>query len=159
MMRGRLSVIQAIALGALVVGTIDAIDAVVFFGLRGAVPLRIFQSIAAGAIGRDAARAGGWGTASLGLFFHYLVALGIVATYIVASRAIPVLARRPVVCGIVYGVGAYFFMNLVVIPLSAIGRQPFTTGPLVNGLLIHAFGIGLPTAMICYQTRPRGSSH
>jgi hypothetical protein len=157
-MRGGLSIVRAIALGTLLVGTIDAVDALVFFGLRGAAPMRIFQGIAAGAIGREAARAGGWGTAALGLFFHYVVALGIVATYALAGRAVPVLRRRPVVYGIVYGIGAYFFMNLVVIPLSAIGPQRFTLGPLVNGILVHAFGIGLPTALVCYRIGARGSS-
>jgi hypothetical protein len=157
-MRGRLSAFQAVILATLVVGTLDAIDAVVFFGLRGVAPMRIFQGIAAGAIGRDAARAGGWGTGALGIVFHYMVALGIVSTYLLASRFVPLLTRRPVLCGIAYGIGAYFFMNLVVIPLSAIGPQPFTTGPFVNGILIHAFGIGLPTALICYRTLASGSS-
>jgi len=159
-MRARLSVARAIALGTVVVGTIDALDAIVFFGLRGAAPVRIFQGIAAGAIGREAARAGGWRTASLGIFFHYVVAFGIATTYLLASRALPVLARRPLVCGPIFGIGAYFFMNLVVIPLSRIGPQPFTTGPFINGILIHAFGIGLPAALIasrCYANRPAGS--
>jgi hypothetical protein len=148
MTAARVSIGRAVLLGTLVVGTVDALDAVVFFGLRGAAPMRVFQGIAAGAIGRDAARAGGWSTGALGLVFHYLVALGIVATYLLASRAMPLLARRPIVCGILFGIGAYFFMNLVVIPMSAIGPQRFTTGPLVNGILIHAFGIGIPTALI-----------
>ena len=156
MVRAQLSIVRAIALGTLVVGTIDAIDAVVFFGLRGAAPMRIFQGIAAGAIGRDAARAGGWGTAALGVLFHYLVAFGIAATYLLASRAVPLLARRPLVCGPLFGIGAYFFMNLVVIPLSKIGPQPFTTGPFINGILIHALGIGIPIALIAART---GNDH
>jgi hypothetical protein len=156
----RLSLSRAILVGTVVVGTIDALDAIVFFGLRGAAPMRIFQGIAAGAIGRDAARAGGWGTASLGIFFHYVVAFGIATTYVLASRVVPVLARRPLVCGPIFGIGAYFFMNLVVIPLSRIGPQPFTTGPFINGILIHAIGIGLPVALIasrCYSPGASGS--
>jgi hypothetical protein len=44
---------QAIVYGTLVVGTLDGLDAVVFFGLRnGARPVRIFQSIASGRLGR-----------------------------------------------------------------------------------------------------------
>ena len=110
--------------------------------------MRIFQGIAAGAIGRDVARAGGWSTATFGLFIHYLVAFGIAATFILASRPFPVLAQRPFVYGPIFGIGAYLFMTLVVIPLSRIGPQPFTTGPLVNGILIHAFGIAIPVALI-----------
>jgi hypothetical protein len=39
-------------------------------------------------------------------------------------------------------------MNLVVLPLSAIGRTAqFTPVSLANGLFIHAFGVGLPSAL------------
>jgi hypothetical protein len=53
------------------------------------------------------------------------------------------------VSGILYGLAVYVVMNYVVIPLSAIG--PRTAGiPLavhINGVLIHAFGVGLPSAL------------
>src|SRR5262245_20468041 len=138
---------QAILLGTLVVGTLDFLDAVVFFGLRnGTSPVRIAHSIAAGWLGR-AAFAGGAATAALGLATHYFIAFGIVVTYSAASRRFELLTRRPWICGAIYGVGVYFFMNLVVIPLSAIGPQPFRTGPLINGLLIHVLGIGVPSAI------------
>lgn len=45
-----LSPARAIAYGGLTVGVLDGLDAVVFFGLRGVPPLRIFQAIAAGLI-------------------------------------------------------------------------------------------------------------
>jgi hypothetical protein len=41
-----LSQTRAVLYGALVVGVLDITDALVFFGLRGAPPIRIFQSIA-----------------------------------------------------------------------------------------------------------------
>jgi hypothetical protein len=138
---------RAILIGTLVVGTIDAIDAVVFFGIRGAGPMRIFQSIASGLLGRDAYR-GGVAAALLGVACHYLVAFGIVVVYNLASRYLPVLTRRPLLCGALYGLGAYFFMNLVVIPLSAIGPQRFTLAPFLNGIFIHMIGIGIPTALL-----------
>jgi hypothetical protein len=34
---------RALLLGTLLVGTLDGLDAVVFFGLRGAKPVRVFQ--------------------------------------------------------------------------------------------------------------------
>ncbi len=136
----------SILLGTLVVGTLDAIDAIVYVLWRGSAPMRMFQGIASGLLGRDSF-AGGLATAALGSAIHYTIAFGIVLTYHVASRAIPLLARRPIVCGALYGVGVYFFMNLVVIPLSAIGPQRFTLAPFVNGILIHIFGIGIPSAL------------
>jgi uncharacterized membrane protein YagU involved in acid resistance len=140
---------KAILVGTFIVGTLDAIDAFVFFGLRnGTTPVRIFQSIAAGLLGR-ASFSAGLHSAALGVVLHYLVAAGIVTTYVVASEWMPVLKRRWVLCGALYGICAYFFMNLVVIPLSAIGPQRLTlSAPFFNGIFIHIFGVGLPTAYL-----------
>ena len=38
--------------GTIVVGMLDAIDAIVIFGLRGSTPIRVFQGIASGWLGR-----------------------------------------------------------------------------------------------------------
>ena len=144
--------LKAIAYGGLVVGVLDLLDAFVFFGLRsGARPMGILHSIAAGALGRDAARAGGATTAALGLVLHFLVATLITTVYVVASRFFPVLRRRWVICGIAFGIIAYFVMTFVVVPLSNAGpgRISFAlpvTPVMINGLLIHAFGVGLPAA-------------
>src|SRR5258705_13090491 len=120
-MPGRLTGRQAILYGTLVVGTLDALDAIVFFGLRsGAQPIRIFQGIASGLIG-PAARQGGLKTAALGVFLHYFIAFGIVTTYVLVSRRVRLLTRHPVMCGLLYGLVAYAALNLVVIPLSKIG--------------------------------------
>ena len=139
---------RAILYGTLVVGTLDALDAVVFFGLRsGATPVRIFQGIAAGWLGR-ATYSGGLRTAALGVVTHYGIAFGIVVTYFVASRRVRLLTRHPIPCGLAYGLLAWLFMNRVVIPLSAIGTATWPVLPvLANGLLIHAFGVGLPSAV------------
>jgi uncharacterized membrane protein YagU involved in acid resistance len=137
----------AILFGTASVGTLDLLDAVIFFGIRnGTTPVRIFQSIAAGWLGRPAF-SGGASSAALGVATHYLIAFGIVTTYFVASRIVPVLRRRPWMCGAAYGVGVYFFMNLFIIPLSAIGPQPFVWGPFVNGIAIHILGVGIPAAL------------
>jgi hypothetical protein len=138
----------AILYGTLVVGTLDALDALVFFGLRsGATPVRIFQGIAGGWLGR-ATYSGGLRTAALGVATHYGIAFGIVVTYFVVSRRVRLLTRHPIPCGVVYGLLAWLFMNRVVIPLSAIGTASWPVLPvLANGLLIHAFGVGLPSAV------------
>jgi uncharacterized membrane protein YagU involved in acid resistance len=139
---------QAILYGTLVVGTLDILDAFVFFGLRsGTTPVRILQSIASGWLGR-AAFTGGAGAAALGAITHYFIAFGIVVTYFVVSRRVAVLTDHPIACGIVYGLLVYLFMNRVVIPLSAIGTATWPALPvLANGLLIHLLGIGIPSAV------------
>ena len=152
MERSDTKMIRAILNGGLAVGVLDLLDAFVFFGLRsGAQPMGILHSIAAGAIGRDAARAGGAKTAALGLFLHFTIAFIITATYVVASRFMPMLRRRWVMSGIAFGVLAYFVMTFVVVPLSNAGpgRISFALPALpilVNGLAIHALGVGLPAA-------------
>ena len=144
--------LRAILLGGLVVGVLDLLDAFIFFGLRnGAQPIGILHSIAAGAIGRDAARAGGAQTAVLGLLLHFVIAFLIAAVYVVASRFVPGLRRHWVVCGLMFGVLAYFVMTFLVVPLSNAGPGRITfalpvTPVLINGLAIHAFGVGLPAA-------------
>ena len=42
------SPLRAILLGGLIVGALDGLDAIIFFGLRGVSTIRIFQAIAAG---------------------------------------------------------------------------------------------------------------
>jgi hypothetical protein len=154
-MPGRLSGRRAVLYGTLVVGTLDALDAIVFFGLRSGVrPIRIFQGIAYGLIG-PAARQGGLTTAALGVFLHYFIAFGIVLTYFLVSRRVRLLTRHPVICGLVYGLAAYAVMNLVVLPLSKVGGPSVPPTPvLANGLLIHMLGVGLPSALFARAAKP-----
>jgi uncharacterized membrane protein YagU involved in acid resistance len=135
-----------IVAGALVIGTLDAAYAIIFWGMRGVGPIRIFQSIAAGLLGR-AAFSGGLGTEALGLALHYLIALGIVVVYWIASRSLPLLTRRPILCGAIYGILVYLFMNYVVIPLSATSRSRFLLSWVVWSVIVHAFLIGVPAAL------------
>jgi hypothetical protein len=142
----RLTAARALVYGTLVVGTLDLADAVIFFGLRGARPIRIGQSIAAGLLGR-AAFSGGWPTALLGVALHFFIAFCVVATYLLASRRVPLLTDAAVPCGIAYGVVVYAVMNYVVIPLSAASRGAFSWPVFLNGIIIHMLGVGLPASL------------
>ena len=150
-----LSAAQAILYGTLTVGALDLLDGFAFFYLRGgARPTAILHSIASGLLGPAASRSGGMSTAALGFFLHFLIAFFIVSIYFVASRTIPVLRSRPVVCGIAYGVVAYFVMTYAVVPMSnARSGGPFVLPVFVNGILIHAFGVGLPAALFAARVR------
>jgi anaerobic selenocysteine-containing dehydrogenase len=51
--------------------------------------------------------------------------------------------------GMLYGVAVFFFMNNVVVPLSAIGPGRFPSLPvLLNGVIGHALLVGLPAALV-----------
>jgi uncharacterized membrane protein YagU involved in acid resistance len=119
---------------------------------------RVFQGVAAGLLGSDAARAGGWSTWWLGLGLHFTVAFCVAAVYYVLSRFIPFLIRHPVPSGLIFGVLAHFVMQCVVIPLSAIGRFPtFPLKTTLNGVIGHALLIGLPVALLASWSAKRDS--
>lgn len=144
--------LQPILIGGLIAGVLDITYAFVFSYIRsGRTPAFVLQSVASGALGRDAYQ-GGAKTAALGLGFHFVIALAAAAVYVLASRVVPFLITQPVIAGITYGVCVYAFMYCVVLRVSAVRA---TTWPwslpksvLIGGLLIHTFGIGLPIALV-----------
>lgn len=143
---------KAIAIGALSVGALDLADAMIFFGLRNGVsPIRICQSIAAGLLGRDAARAGGLPTAALGVLLHFTIATIVVTVIVLASQKISVVAaavKKPFITGPVYGVVVFLMMYTVILPMSKAGGGIPAWGPgLWNAVLIHMFGVGTPAVL------------
>ena len=140
--------LDTILYGGLVVGILDGLFALIFYGLiLGAKPMRIFQSVASGLLGR-ASFEGGIPTFVLGILLHFVVASCIAAVYYLASLKLPVLIRRPVVCGLIYGMLAYLVMNYVVIPLSAIGYRPSSLRLFLPAFIAHALLVGLPIALL-----------
>ena len=79
------------------------------------------------------------------------------ALYWFASGRLAALARRPELCGPVYGVGIHVVMNYLVVPLSAAPPRPALPpiDLLIGGLLIHAIGVGLPIALATRAGRAR----
>ena len=82
------------------------------------------------------------------MLLHVIIATTIVATYVLASRRLDGLTRWAVGCGLLYGVLVYFVMNFVAVPLSAAAAPRLTPALFVNGILIHAIGVGLPSALV-----------
>ena len=137
---------RILAFGALAVGTLDILDAFVFWAIRGVHPQRVLQGIASGALGRSSF-AGGLPTAFLGLTIHLFIATMVVLVYYLAARAVPALRRTPLLWGPIYGIGVFLFMYLVVIPHSAMTPRPITVPVAVNGVLIHILAVGIPAAL------------
>jgi len=143
---------ETILYGGLVVGVLDALDATIFSGVRGVSPVRVWQFVASGLIGRGSF-GGGLKTAALGLSFHFLIAFILAGVYYGASLYLPTLLRRAVWWGLVYGVAVYFVMNYVVLPLSAAPPLPFSLASFINGVAGHALLVGLPIALIARRMR------
>ena len=92
-----------VVLGGAAAGALDIAYAIVFWWFRNRVPpVRILQSVAAGLLGRPA-YAGGLPTAILGLALHFLIALCAAAVFSLAAGSWPLLRRRPLASGAVYG--------------------------------------------------------
>jgi hypothetical protein len=141
------SAFRAIFLGGLIAGVLDLAAAFVNSGLRGRSPIWVLQSIASGLLGPDSYK-GGFATASLGLSLHFLIATVATAVYYGASRKLKVLVRRAIVCGLVYGVAVYLFMNLIVLRLAFPLRVSNSTAAVITGLIIHMLCVGLPIALV-----------
>lgn len=127
-----------ILVGGFVAGLLDMTSAYVTFGRF--MPL----GIAGGLIGA-AARYPAAGTYILGLAIHYFIAFSAAAAYCLASKRLTFLRENFFICGLVFGIVFFLFMNLVVLPLSAYHAMgPYTYRGLVQGLIAHMFLIGLP---------------
>ena len=136
-----------VILGGLLAGALDIAFACAFWSLRAGVPAtRIFQSVAAGLLGR-ASFTGGTATAALGLALHFGIAVSMAVAYDRLAERRPVLRRRPLIAGAVYGLLLYAVMNWLVVPLSA--ASPGSTDPLwvALGIAAHVVLIGIPIAL------------
>lgn len=138
---------ETIVYGGLTAGLLDACDACVFFGSRGASPTQIARHVASGLLGASAFT-GGAATIALGVVLHFTVALAIATTFFLISRQWSALVAHPVLGGLGFGVVAYFVMGHVVLPLSRVpGTAPFSWPSFANGVIGHAVLIGLPIAL------------
>ncbi len=122
-------------------GVLDITAAFVVYGFFGAKPVPLLQGIASGLLGPKAFD-GGLATALLGLLCHFVIAFGAATVYSVASRALRVLVDQAVVFGALYGVAVYFFMNRIVLPLSAVAKRSFSLKLMIVGVVIHIFCVG-----------------
>ncbi len=138
---------RAILVGGAIAGALDIADAIVLTWLAGGSALRMLRYIASGLIG-PASFDGGLATSALGLILHFTIAFGAATVYVFASQQLPVLRRRPIVCGIAFGIVVLLVMRNVVLPLSLVrmGTAAMAWPQLLNQVLIHAIGVGLPIA-------------
>jgi hypothetical protein len=149
---GRPRALETVLLGGLVVGILDGLFALIFYGLvLGGRPLRIFQSVAAGVLGK-ASFEGGVQTFLFGVLLHFVVACCIAAVYYVASLKLPVLIRHAVPCGLIYGMLAHLGMSYVVVPLSAAAPGRFSLNTFLPAFIAHALLVGLPVALIARRS-------
>jgi uncharacterized membrane protein YagU involved in acid resistance len=118
-------------LGGIVAGTIDILAASL---ISGKDVIYILHIVAGGLLGRRSL-SGGMPTALLGLLLQELMGIIIAAIYVVAAGPLPLLKRRWLACGLLYGVVIFLVMNYVVVPLSAWRHWPtFTPAKFLENL-------------------------
>jgi len=85
--------------------------------------------------------------AALGLAVHFGIAFTVATIYVTASRYLPVLNQHPIASGLLYGVGVHLVMTFVILPLTSL-KRPFSMAFFCVQLVIHAFCVGLPIALV-----------
>lgn len=123
-------------------GRTDITAALVVYGHFGLLPLPLLQGIAGGILGSRTCP-GGLATGALGLFCHFFIAVSAAAV----SYAVAFLVERAGITGPLNGAALYYFMQLVVLPLSVARRFPFSVKLMLFGGVIHIFCVGLPIAL------------
>jgi hypothetical protein len=154
------SPLRAILLGGLLCGTLDSTAAIVVYGIMGLSPMRLLQGIASGLLGRSAF-VDGWSAVFAGFILEFVIATGAAAIYVMAAGFLGFLTRRPAIAGPLYGIAVYWFMQLVVLPLSRYAHRPFSLELTLIGIAIHMVCVGPPIAFaasryVAYQ--PAASS-
>lgn len=141
---------KAIVFAGLLAGVLDLTAACVSGWLMSGIgPVRIFWSISSGLLGAESAKGGAW-SAAFGIFLHFVIAFIWTVVFYLASRKIAFLINQAIVSGVIYGIAVYWFMQLVVLPLSAFPyKKQLVPEPnaYILGMLIHIFCIGLPIAL------------
>jgi hypothetical protein len=133
----------AIFVGGIIVGVLDLTYAILVYSPKN--PVAILHAIASGVLGRDSF-SGGAQSAVLGFVLHFVIAIGAATVYYAASRKLPILVERATLCGMIFGGLVYFFMHLVVLPLSAAPHGHMAVIYKACEFVEHWFCVGLPIA-------------
>lgn len=150
---------SAIVIAGLLAGTLDGLAAALLFIIRtGKNPLAVFRFIASGVFGQDAL-SGGVLMATMGIFFHYVIAAGWTIIFFMAYSRLTILLKNWIVSGIVYGLFVWLIMNLVVLPLSRVPAVSMTVNGVLIGISVLMVCIGLPISYLAHKYYQQENLH
>ncbi|SDC39647.1 hypothetical protein [Niabella drilacis] len=137
-----------IAKAGFLVGTLDLLSAFLhYYIVTGKDPLFILKYITSALLG-PAAFSGGAEMYVTGLLLHYLVAFSFTVFFFWLYPRLKILGKNRVATGIFYGLFIWTVMNLIMVPLSRIGKFPGSaSGVLINAAIL-ILAIGLPLSFI-----------
>jgi hypothetical protein len=142
------SAAKTILFTGFVVGTLDAIAAIVVYNAN---PSMMFRFIASGAFGKEAAFSGGEFMIAMGILFHYFIATLWTLLYFMIYPKLRMLPGNKYMYGIFYGAFIWMIMNLVVLPLSQIKTGALYLDQSLVGISILIFMVGLPIAALVHR--------
>lgn len=142
--RGRL-----IFAGGLIAGTLDLSAALINYYLStGKDPTAVLRFIASGALGSYAFEGSKVAIAAAGTAFHYFIAFSFTILFYILCRRFPVILRKPLLAGSVYGILIWLIMQFIVLPLSLTPHLPLDADRVIKGILFLVTCIGIPLAFL-----------
>jgi hypothetical protein len=140
--------IKRVLLTAALAGTLDILSAYANgFIHTHHLSRKMFNYIAAGALGLKTALSGGAGVVLLGVFFHYFIAFSFTLFFFLVYRKFRLSSVNPYVMALLYGLFVWAVMNLIVLPLSLLPQSPFNYQKAIVDMLILSVMIGLPVSL------------
>lgn len=136
-----------IAAAGLAGGAVDLVYATVMGATLGRSFQQVWQGVASGWLGK-AAYGQGWASALLGLVTHFGIAGVMAGAYALATARAPVLRRRVVLGGAIYGLGLYGVMNGLVLPLRWPEVFPRWDGVRSAADVLAHVGVGVAIALV-----------
>jgi uncharacterized membrane protein YagU involved in acid resistance len=148
--------IQTTLIAGAIAGTLDIAGAILVYAfiLGLTTPQKVLQSVAAGALGKDA-YSGGWNTALAGLGFHFLIAFIFAAFFMLIRTTWIRWFPNPWVAGIIYGIVVWCIMNLGVLPIATGKEFSFNLKYFLWGIGLIIFLVGVPISMISHHRLKR----
>ncbi|MDB5691973.1 MAG: hypothetical protein JWO81_1036 [Alphaproteobacteria bacterium] len=149
--------LRPIVIATLIAGTLDILSAFFFAHLGGMGPAGVLKFVASGPFGSAPTESAGW--ALVGLAVHFAIMACMATAYMLVAPRIPILLRRPILAGLLYGVLLWLIMYWVVRPL----RWPEMPLPhnlygIANALFSHCILVGIPITLVASRYFGRRSA-
>ncbi len=131
-----------------VVVVTDGIAGILYFLLLLKMGPALFMQWIASAINGPTAFAAGTSTIVEGFIIHVIVTIIMGAVYYYAYKKSSLIRRNTIASGIIYGLGIWLVMNLLVFPLSNVPPAPFVLFNAIVSIIWHIVLVGVPFAVI-----------
>lgn len=139
---------KTILISGLVAGTLDAVAGVIVYYIWFKFnPFQVLQFIASGVHGPSAIN-NGVPMIFAGIIYHFFIAFVVAAIFFFAYPKISLLRSHKIAAGLLFGLGIWLVMNLIVLPNSNIPKGPFDAGLAAVGIIWHMVLVGLPISLI-----------